>query len=95
MFRQSDAAGRQHWHNLLDRLCQTRSDDDNIVSKKGFALRINADILDAVKRWSDDELRSVNAQIEYALRDALRRAGRLKQPTTDGLDHSHEEGDDA
>ena len=47
------------------------------MKKKGFALRINAEILDAVKRWSDDELRSVNAQIEYVLRDALRRAGRL------------------
>lgn len=51
------------------------------MTKKGFALRINADILDAVRRWSDDELRSVNAQIEYVLRDALRRAGRL--PRTD------------
>jgi hypothetical protein len=30
-----------------------------------------------MRRWSDDELRSVNAQIEYVLRDALRRAGRL------------------
>ena len=30
------------------------------------------------KKWSDDELRSVNAQIEYVLRDALRKAGRLK-----------------
>lgn len=47
------------------------------MTKKGFALRINADILDAVRRWSDDELRSVNAQIEYVLRDGLRRAGRL------------------
>lgn len=51
------------------------------MKKKGFALRINAEILDAVKRWSDDELRSVNAQIEYVLRDALRRAGRLKDPS--------------
>ena len=45
--------------------------------KKSFPLRLNGDILDAVKRWSADELRSVNAQIEWALRDALRRAGRL------------------
>ncbi len=64
------------------------------MSKKGFALRINAEILDAVKRWSDDELRSVNAQIEYALRDALRRAGRITKPTTDQSDHSDERGDD-
>lgn len=49
-------------------------------ARKAFPLRINADVLDAVRRWADDELRSVNAQIEYALRDALRRAGRLKAP---------------
>ena len=43
--------------------------------KKSFPLRINEDIYQAMRRWSDDELRSVNAQIEYVLRDALRRAG--------------------
>lgn len=48
--------------------------------KKAYPLRINAAILAEVQRWADDELRSVNAQIEYALRDALRRAGRLKSP---------------
>lgn len=45
--------------------------------KKAYPLRINAEVLAAVQRWSDDELRSVNAQIEYVLRDALRKAGRL------------------
>lgn len=45
--------------------------------KKAYPLRINAAILAAVQRWADDELRSVNAQIEYVLRDALRKAGRL------------------
>jgi hypothetical protein len=47
------------------------------TEKKAYPLRINADVLDAVQRWSDDELRSVNAQIEYVLRDALRKAGRM------------------
>ena len=46
--------------------------------KKAYPLRIGAEVLDAVQRWADDELRSVNAQIEYVLRDALRKAGRLK-----------------
>ena len=45
--------------------------------KKAYPLRINAQVLDAIQRWADDELRSVNAQIEYVLRDALRKAGRL------------------
>jgi hypothetical protein len=35
-------------------------------------------VLDAMQRWSEDELRSLNAQIEYVLRDALRKSGRLK-----------------
>ncbi len=45
--------------------------------KKAFALRVSPEVLDAVQRWADDELRSVNAQIEYVLRAALRRSGRL------------------
>ena len=48
------------------------------ADKKAYPLRINTDVLDAVQRWADDELRSVNAQIEYVLREALRKAGRLK-----------------
>ena len=51
--------------------------------KKGYPLRINAAVLDAVQRWADDELRSVNAQIEYVLRDALRKSGRMKEPPDD------------
>ena len=48
--------------------------------KKAYQLRINAEVLAAAQRWADDELRSLNAQIEYVLRDALRRAGRLPAP---------------
>ncbi|QDH69672.1 Arc family DNA binding domain-containing protein [Marilutibacter alkalisoli] len=48
--------------------------------KKAYPLRINAEVLAAAQRWADDELRSLNAQIEYVLRDALRKAGRLPKP---------------
>ena len=48
--------------------------------KKAYPLRINAEVLGAAQRWADDELRSLNAQIEYVLRDALRRSGRLPSP---------------
>jgi hypothetical protein len=48
-----------------------------VSDKKAYPLRINAAILAAVQRWADDDLRSANAQIEYLLRDALRRAGRI------------------
>lgn len=46
--------------------------------KKAYPLRINAQVLAAMQHWADDDLRSLNAQIEYVLRDALRRAKRLK-----------------
>lgn len=49
-----------------------------MVAKKSFPLRINPDVLGAMQRWSDDELRSVNAQIEYVLRKALVDSGRVK-----------------
>jgi hypothetical protein len=48
------------------------------VEKKAYPLRISAEIIDAVSRWAEDDLRSVNAQIEFVLREALRKAGRLK-----------------
>lgn len=51
-----------------------------MAEKKAYPLRMNVEVLDALQRWADDELRSVNAQIEYLLRDALRKAGRLKDP---------------
>jgi hypothetical protein len=51
------------------------------TGKKAYPLRINARIMDAMQHWANDELRSLNAQIEYVLRDALRKAGRLKPDT--------------
>ena len=47
------------------------------MAKKAFPLRIDEQTWEALRRWSEDELRSVNAQIEYVLREALHRAGRL------------------
>lgn len=51
-----------------------------MAEKKAYPLRISSDVLEAVQRWAQDELRSVNAQIEYALREALRKAGRMNAP---------------
>ena len=50
-----------------------------MAEKKAYPLRIGADVLQAMQRWADDDLRSVNAQIEYVLRDALRKTGRMKK----------------
>jgi len=52
-------------------------------SRKAFALRIDEKILTAMHRWANDDLRSLNAQIEFVLREALRKQRRLS-PTTDG-----------
>jgi hypothetical protein len=48
-----------------------------VTDRKSFLLRIDGAVIDAVQRWANDDLRSVNAQIEYLLRDALRRVGRM------------------
>ena len=47
--------------------------------RKPFLLRIERETLDAVQRWANDDLRSLNGQIEYLLREALKRAGRLRK----------------
>ncbi len=61
-----------------------------MAGKKAFPLRISEDIFLALRRWSDDELRSVNGQIEYVLRDALRKAGRLSKDNQQGNKDSEE-----
>ena len=47
-----------------------------MAERKAFLLRIDAKLLRALQRWADDELRSVNGQLEFLLRKALREAGR-------------------
>ena len=47
-----------------------------MAARKPFLLRIDPAVLEVLQKWADDDLRSLNAQIEYVLRDALQRAGR-------------------
>ena len=47
-------------------------------ARDSFLLRTDPEVLEALRRWARDELRSVNGQIEYVLRRALREAGRLR-----------------
>ena len=44
--------------------------------RKAFLLRIDPSVLDAVQRWANDDLRSLNGQIEFVLRRAIAQAGR-------------------
>jgi len=50
------------------------------VERTSFLLRLDPRVLAALKRWADDDLRSVNGQVDFILRKALRDAGRLKDP---------------
>ena len=47
------------------------------MKKKSFPLRIHPDILEAMQKWANDDLRSINAQIEFVLRESLANSGRL------------------
>ena len=51
-----------------------------MADRKPFLLRIERDVLDAVQRWADDDLRSLNGQIEFLMRRALQESGRETKP---------------
>jgi hypothetical protein len=48
-----------------------------LADRKSFLLRIDPEVIDAMRRWADDELRSINGQVEFLLRRALSDAGRM------------------
>lgn len=48
-----------------------------MATRKQYLLRIDPEIWEVVQRWADDEMRSSNGQVEWILRDALKRYGRL------------------
>ena len=55
-----------------------------MATRKPFLLRTEPEVLEALQRWAADELRSVNGQIDFLLRRALQRAGRLPARDRDG-----------
>lgn len=54
-----------------------------MATKRSFALRIDAKTLEAMQRWARDDLRSLNSQIEFVLRAALQKSGRLPRRAKD------------
>jgi hypothetical protein len=50
-----------------------------VSERKTFLLRMEPEMLEALQVWANDELRSVNAQIEFLLREALRKSGRSRE----------------
>ena len=55
------------------------------MARSSFLFRTDPKVLDALRKWADDELRSVNGQLDFLVRKALRDSGRLKpgQPAPD------------
>jgi hypothetical protein len=51
-----------------------------MAESKRFLLRLDPRLFDALRRWAQDDLRSINGQIEYLLTEQVRRAGRLPHP---------------
>ncbi len=51
-----------------------------MAERKPFLLRVDPELHEALQRWAADDLRSLNAQVEFLLRRALQAAGRLKSP---------------
>jgi hypothetical protein len=49
-----------------------------VAERKPFLLRVDPELHEALQRWASDDLRSLNAQIEFILRRALQASGRLK-----------------
>lgn len=52
-----------------------------MAKRDSFLLRIDPALLNAIRRWADDDLRSINGQLEFVIRKALRDAGRLPEKT--------------
>lgn len=68
------------------------------MQRKQYPLRIDPEVWRAVQRWADDDMRSVNAQVEWIIRDALRRAGRMpgrREEASEAPGHASGEGGDA
>jgi hypothetical protein len=61
-----------------------------VADRKPFLLRVDPAVLDAVQRWANDDLRSLNAQIEFLLRRALQDAGRMASRTAAARDRSRD-----
>ena len=50
---------------------------------KSFVLRIDAEMMEAIERWAEDEFRSTNGQLQYIIAEALRKSGRIKKRKTE------------
>ena len=63
-----------------------------MAERKAFLLRLDPTVYDAMQRWAADDLRSLNAQIEFIVRRALQQQGRLRPAAATGRDESSQGG---
>ena len=61
-----------------------------MAERKAFLLRLDREVYAALKRWAGDDLRSVNAQVEFLLRRALKETGRLRDRAAEERDRHGE-----
>ncbi|WPR74217.1 Arc family DNA-binding protein [Algoriphagus sp. NG3] len=54
--------------------------------KKAFALRLDEQMMKALEKWAADEFRSTNGQLEWIIREALKKSGRLPKGEPDNPD---------
>ena len=66
-----------------------------MAERKPFLLRIDTALLEALQRWANDDLRSLNGQIEFLLRESLRASSRLKPKLSEGSDRGEDHQEDA
>lgn len=64
-----------------------------MAARRSFLLRVDAEVLDQVQRWANDELRSLNGQIEFLLRASLKASGRLPRAKEREASTPEEEAD--
>ena len=62
-----------------------------MAERKAFLVRLDPALHEALQRWADSDLRSLNAQIEFLLRRSLREAGRLPKAQDDSVARGGEE----
>jgi hypothetical protein len=65
------------------------------MERKSFLLRLDPTTMEALRFWADDDLRSLNGQIEFVLRRALREAGRLSSSKSRGIESPDQGGEPA
>jgi hypothetical protein len=60
-----------------------------MAAKKPFALRLDENMMKAVEKWATDEFRSTNGQLEWIIRETLRKAGRLPKSDSKADDETN------